>query len=369
MEKQFVVLGLGIFGSTLVKTLSQYGREVIAIDKNPENVQRVADFATKAVIGDVTDFQFLSDLGLDDMDVGIVAIGDRLEDSILATMNLKELGVPYVIVKAKNKRFKVVLEKIGADYVVRPEMGEKVARTLLRKNIKDLIELDEENCIVEMKVPQAWVGKTLSQLDLRKLYSINVLGKRNPHTHKLEVPVDPNLEIELNDTFLVLAQTDEIEKYEYLLWRFTMKNEETLFLFAKAIKSLIKKQPLDKITVTDIVSTAGKTRQTFYRHFQDKYDLVNWDFEKLVLKSFEEMNQGGSLQEALNLKFAFIEQEHTFFKEAFKSNDYNNLIHYDFCCIYDFYKNYIYKNTGKTLFFIKYVLSRFCRYDSRMGLK
>ena len=207
MEKQFVVLGLGIFGSTLVKTLSQYGREVIAIDKNPENVQRVADFATKAVIGDVTDFQFLSDLGLDDMDVGIVAIGDRLEDSILATMNLKELGVPYVIVKAKNKRFKVVLEK----------MGEKVARTLLRKNIKDLIELDEENCIVEMKVPQAWVGKTLSQLDLRKLYSINVLGKRNPHTHKLEVPVDPNLEIELNDTFLVLAQTDEIEKYDYLL--------------------------------------------------------------------------------------------------------------------------------------------------------
>ena len=207
MEKQFVVLGLGIFGSTLVKTLSQYGREVIAIDKNPENVQRVADFATKAVIGDVTDFQFLSDLGLDDMDVGIVAIGDRLEDSILATMNLKELGVPYVIVKAKNKRFKVVLEKIGADYVVRPEkeMGEKVARTLLRKNIKDLIE------------PQAWVGKTLSQLDLRKLYSINVLGKRNPHTHKLEVPVDPNLEIELNDTFLVLAQTDEIEKYDYLL--------------------------------------------------------------------------------------------------------------------------------------------------------
>ena len=132
-----------------------------------------------------------------------------------------------------------------------------------------------------------------------------------------------------------------------------MKNEETLFLFAKAIKSLIKKQPLDKITVTDIVSTAGKTRQTFYRHFQD---------EKLVLKSFEEMNQGGSLQEALNLKFAFIEQEHAFFKEAFKSNDYNNLIHYDFCCIYDFYKNYIYKNTGKTLSSdIDFLLNMYCR--------
>ena len=117
-----------------------------------------------------------------------------------------------------------------------------------------------------------------------------------------------------------------------------MKNEETLFLFAKAIKSLIKKQPLDKITVTDIVSTAGKTRQTFYRHFQDKYDLVNWYFEKLVLK------------------------EHAFFKEAFKSNDYNNLIHYDFCCIYDFYKEYIHKNTGKTLSSdIDFLLKMYCR--------
>lgn len=219
MEKQFVVLGLGIFGSTLVKTLSQFGREVIAIDKDSKNVQRVSEFATKAVIGDVTDIQFLTDLGLDDIDVGIVAIGDRLEDSILATMNLKELGVPYVIVKAKNKRFKVVLERIGADHVVRPEkeMGEKIARTLLRKNIKDLIELDEENCIVEMKVPQSWIGKSLSQLDLRKLYSINVLGKRDPKTHKLEVPVDPSAPIEMNDTFLVLGQTDKIEKYDYLL--------------------------------------------------------------------------------------------------------------------------------------------------------
>lgn len=219
MEKQFVVLGLGIFGSTLVKTLSQFGREVIAIDKDSENVQRVSEFATKAVIGDVTDIQFLTDLGLDDIDVGIVAIGDRLEDSILATMNLKELGVPYVIVRAKNKRFKVVLERIGADHVVRPEkeMGEKIARTLLRKNIKDLIELDEENCIVEMKVPQSWIGKSLSQLDLRKLYSINVLGKRDPKTHKLEVPVDPSAPIEMNDTFLVLGQTDKIEKYDYLL--------------------------------------------------------------------------------------------------------------------------------------------------------
>ena len=89
--------------------------------------------------------------------------------------------------------------------------------------------------------------------------------------------------------------------------------------------------------------------------------IFKWIYVDKV-KSFEEMNQGGSLQEALNLKFAFIEQEHAFFKEAFKSNDYNNLIHYDFCCIYDFYKNYIYKNTGKTLSSdIDFLLNMYCR--------
>ena len=140
------------------------------------------------------------------------------------------------------------------------------------------------------------------------------------------------------------------------------EHDSTRYLFAQSIKDLMTKQSLDKMTVTDIVKHSGMTRQTFYRYFKDKYDLVNWYFEKLVLKSFEEMNQGGSLQEALNLKFAFIEQEHAFFKEAFKSNDYNNLIHYDFCCIYDFYKNYIYKNTGKTLSSdIDFLLNMYCR--------
>ena len=219
MEKQFVVLGLGIFGSTLVKTLSQFGREVIAIDKDSENVQRVSEFATKAVIGDVTDIQFLTDLGLDDIDVGIVAIGDRLEDSILATMNLKELGVPYVIVKAKNKRFKVVLERIGADHVVRPEkeMGERLARTLLRKNITDLVELDENYSLVEMKVPQAWVGHTLSSLDLRKKYGINILGQRDMETQKIELYVNPEHVLRVNDHFLMVAETEKIERFDYLI--------------------------------------------------------------------------------------------------------------------------------------------------------
>lgn len=116
------------------------------------------------------------------------------------------------------------------------------------------------------------------------------------------------------------------------------RHDETRYIFAQAIKDLIKVVPLDKIAVTDIVTRSGMTRQTFYRYFKDKYDLVNWYFEKLVLQSFRQMGEGRSLQEALQLKFAFIESEHSFFKEAFKSNDYNNLVNYDFNCIYDFYR-------------------------------
>ena len=219
MNKQYVVLGLGIFGSTVVKTLSEYGCEILAIDKDPECVQRIAEYATKAVIGDVTDNEFLMDLGVNEFDVGVVAIGDHLEEAVLATMNLKECGVPYIVAKAKNKRFKIVLEKIGADNVVRPEkdMGVRLAKTFLRKNITELIELDDENSIAEIIVPQAWVGKTLNELNLRQIAGINILGKRNLETNKLELPVDPHEILKYGDRYVVLAKTDKIEHYDLVI--------------------------------------------------------------------------------------------------------------------------------------------------------
>lgn len=218
-SKQVVVLGLGVFGSTITKTLSQYGCEVVAVDKDQECVQRVSEFATKAVIGDITDKQFLIDLGIEEFDVGIIAIGNHLEESLLGVLNLKEIGIPYIIAKAKNKRFKAILEKIGADRIIRPEkeMGERLARTILRKNITDLVELDENYSIVEMKVPQAWVGHTLASLDLRKKYSINILGQRDMVTQKIEFSVSPDYVLRMDDHFLMVAETEKIEKFDYLI--------------------------------------------------------------------------------------------------------------------------------------------------------
>ncbi|MEE0966255.1 MAG: TrkA family potassium uptake protein [Bacilli bacterium] len=217
-NKQYVVLGLGVFGSTIAKTLSQFEQEVLAIDKDVECVERVADFVTKAVVGDITDKDFLADLGISEFDVGIVAIGDHLEESILGVMNLKELGVNYIVAKAKNKRFMQVLEKVGADRVVRPEkeMGLKIARNLLRKNITDLIQLDDTYSIVEMKPAKQWIGKSLMNLDLRKKYNINILGKRNKETYKLEFFIDPSYVVEDDDHFLLVADTEKIERLDYI---------------------------------------------------------------------------------------------------------------------------------------------------------
>lgn len=131
-SKQYAVLGLGIFGSTVATTLAEYGCEVIAVDQDESCVERVADEVTKAVVANVTDQEELRAIGIEDIDVAIVAIGTHLEEAVLATMNLKELGVPYVIAKAKNKQFMKILEKVGANKVIRAEkdMGLKVAKSL-----------------------------------------------------------------------------------------------------------------------------------------------------------------------------------------------------------------------------------------------
>lgn len=218
-DKQYAVLGLGVFGSTVATTLAEYGCEVLAIDKDLTCVERIATEVTKAVVADVTNREELTELGLGDFDVAIVAIGNHLEEGVLATMILKEMGVPYVIAKAKNKQFMQILEKIGADKVVRAEkdMGIRTAKKLLRRNIVDLVELDEEYSIVEIKAPSSWQGKTLQALNVRNIYHINVLGVRTIDSEKLSLNIGPDYLVQHEDRFLVLAETTEIEKFDYLI--------------------------------------------------------------------------------------------------------------------------------------------------------
>lgn len=216
-NKQYAVLGLGVFGSTVATTLSQYDCEVIAIDIDETCVERIANEVTKAVVADTTDIEQLRVLGLEDIDVAIIAIGTHLEEAVLTTMNVKDLGVPYVIAKAKNKQFSKILEKVGANRVIRAEkdMGIRVAKSLLRKNIVDLVELDEDYSLVEINAPFDWIGKSFQILNLRRTFHINVIGVKNSDDN-MSLNIGADYIVKKGDRFLVIGKTAELEQFDYL---------------------------------------------------------------------------------------------------------------------------------------------------------
>ena len=207
-KKTFCILGLGIFGSTIAKELAKHNYEVIAMDRDMTCVERLKEEIDICVKGDFTDIDQLRALGVGDCDVAIVATGSHLEESVLGIMSLKELGVPYVVAKAKNKKYMSILKKVGADRIVRPEkeIGERVAKQLLSENIIDLIDIDDEYSIVEIKAPNSWANKSLIDLDLRNKFGINVLGIRKKPKEHLSISPDKNYKIEENDILLVIAE-------------------------------------------------------------------------------------------------------------------------------------------------------------------
>lgn len=178
--KNFVVIGLGRFGTAVARELCELGHQVLAMDIDRELVQNIADDVTHAVVGDGRDPAVLQSLGVKDYDCAVVAIGSDVGSSALITMRLKEAGVPKVVCKAMSHVHQRLLEKLGADRVVFPEheMGIKVAQGLAHSNIINFIELSPEYGIVEVDLPNGWAGKTIRDLDVRAKYKVNVIAVR-----------------------------------------------------------------------------------------------------------------------------------------------------------------------------------------------
>lgn len=208
--KNFVVIGLGRFGTAVARELFEVGHEVLAMDIDRERVQNVADLVTHAVAGDARDTTVLKAVGITDYDCAVVAVGNDVGSSALITMRLKEAGVPRVVCKAQSHVHQRLLEKVGADRVVFPEheMGIKVAQGLARSNILNYIELSEEYGIVEVDMPLDWAQKTIRQLDIRAKYNLNVIGVRRGQ----DVNVSPGADYILNasDKLIVLGRDDDI---------------------------------------------------------------------------------------------------------------------------------------------------------------
>ena len=176
-KKQFVVIGLGRFGSSIATTLYSLGNDVLVID-NEDLIQDIASEVTHAVQADATDENALRALGIRNFDVAIISIGGDIQSSVMATLILRELGVKYIIAKGNGELHAKVLYKIGADRVVLPEkdMGVRVAHNIISSSILDYIELSSDYSIMEVKAFEDWVGKDLKSLNLRKKYGINVIA-------------------------------------------------------------------------------------------------------------------------------------------------------------------------------------------------
>ena len=212
--KQFLVFGLGRFGKSLARTLCEMGQEVLAIDSDEEIVSDIAPFVTQAMQLDATDEEVLKTLGVNNFDAAIVSIGQDMQASILVCVLLKELGVPYVIAKANDELHAKVLRKIGADRVVFPErdMGARLARSILAPNVLDLMNLSDDYQIIEIRVPEKWIGQSLIGLNVRRHYGVNILAIHRQGRF-LASPA-PDMPFETDDTLLVMGKRDDIERLE-----------------------------------------------------------------------------------------------------------------------------------------------------------
>ena len=213
-KKQFAVIGVGRFGSSVAKTLHNLGFEVLAIDSNEERVQDILPSVTHAVQANATDEDALRSLGIRNFDVIVVAIGSDIQASILTTLILKDMGAPMIVVKAQSDLHGKVLHKIGADKVIFPErdMGMRLAHHLISPNILDFIELSEEYSIVEIKAGSQIEGKTLRQLDIRARYRCNVIAIRRGNEMNIAPHADE--EIRSDDILIVVGKNEDLQSLE-----------------------------------------------------------------------------------------------------------------------------------------------------------
>lgn len=227
-QKVFAVVGLGVFGRQICETLADRGASVIAIDQQPDLVERVKDHVTQAILLNSTDEESLSEAPLEDVDATVVAMGDSVEASILTTALLKKLGVPYVVARAVSGIHEQVLKQVGADEVLNLETdaGARMANRLVAPQVLERVPLSRDISVAELYVPPAVTGVALVDLDLRKKHEINIISIKRMHrdVDELGNPVEteeivfpgPRDALQETDIIHVVGTNDAIDRFQQL---------------------------------------------------------------------------------------------------------------------------------------------------------
>lgn len=215
-EKSYAVLGLGRYGTAVAKGLAESGMEIVAVDKNERIVDDAVGILPICKCADVTDPEVIEQLGISDIDVVIIAMASSLEASVMAVTLCKEKGVKTVIAKCANEMHQKILKRVGADIVVFPEKesGIRLAKNLISFGFVDMISLSKEVSMIELNVKEGWVGKNLSELNLRKKYSVNVVAVKE--NEKVNAYVDPQLPLDKDMVLIAIVNTAKLSKLKKL---------------------------------------------------------------------------------------------------------------------------------------------------------
>ena len=210
--KSILLIGVGRFGRHIGMELSKLGYQVMAVDTNEERINDVLPFVTNAQIGDSTNADFLRSLGIGNFDVCYVTISGNFQNSLETTSLLKELGAKYVVSRAERDVQAKFLLRNGADNVVylEKQMAKWAAIRYTADHIYDYIEIDDRHAIFEVQVPDAWVGKTIGELDIRRKYGINILVIKSAGESNVEVT--PDIKLSRDVTILALGEYKALQK-------------------------------------------------------------------------------------------------------------------------------------------------------------
>jgi trk system potassium uptake protein TrkA len=212
--KQFLVVGLGNFGYYLATHLYKKGHDVMVIDKNSNRVQNIKNQVTQAVVADATDPKVMDELGVKDVDTAVVSIGSVLGNSILAVLNLQEIGIRHIVAKAINDPHKRILEKLGIQEIAFPEKDNAVsmANRLDNSNLIEYLPFLAGYGIIELAVPQSFVGLTLKQIDLTNRYGVQIVAIKELIPEKMQFIPKADFILKSSDILILLGSDKGLEK-------------------------------------------------------------------------------------------------------------------------------------------------------------